>query len=87
MRIAARFVIAFVAAVVLFFVGVFATFAINRAIYGPQAFDGDAGAKFGVLMEGLSVGAVLGVVGLAVGAYLSFRILPDSTEPRSSESV
>jgi hypothetical protein len=73
LRIFAKLVFSAVVALVLFVIGVMATFAVNTVIYGFEEFDGNAGANFGVLMEGILAGIVLAVFGAALALYLFFR--------------
>jgi len=48
----------------LFVFGIFVTFEANRVIYGAHEFEGNAGAGFAVLLEGICAGLVLAMVGL-----------------------
>jgi hypothetical protein len=59
---------------ILFVLGVFATFKTNLLIYGNQELDGNAGAGFAVLLEGICVGSVLALIGLPFVVHLINRI-------------
>jgi hypothetical protein len=58
----------------LFLAGVFATFVINVLVYGDSEFNGNAGAGFAVLIEGIFVGFLLGFCGIALAVFLHKRI-------------
>jgi hypothetical protein len=59
---------------VLFIVGVLATFQANVLIYGTEKFNGDVPASVGVLMQGILVGVFFGLFGTRLAIYLSDRI-------------
>jgi hypothetical protein len=58
---------------VLFVLGVLGTFHVNLLIYGSEAFDGDAGAGFAVLIEGVFMGLILAIGGIIVSVVLYKR--------------
>jgi hypothetical protein len=74
MKIAARLGVALGVAGVGFLTGFGVTFVVNLAAFGFSKFDGDAGAKFGLLGESFAVGFVFGLPGFWLGARLSQRI-------------
>ena len=67
----------------LFIVGVLATFKINVLIYGVEEFNGNAGPGFAVLLEGVLIGVILAVCGVPLAIFLAKRIpwLRDEWEP------
>ena len=73
MKIAARLAVALGIACVAFVTGFIATSVVNIAVHGSE-FDGDAGAKFGLLAESVAIGLVFGLLGFWLGARLSRRI-------------
>ena len=58
----------------LFIVGVVATFKVNLLVYGVEEFNGNAGAGFAVLMEGIFIGSILAVGGIGLSIVLFRRI-------------
>lgn len=50
----------------LFLAGVMVTVKLNLMHYGPEAFNHDAGAAFGLVMEGGFVGLLFAVGGIAL---------------------
>jgi hypothetical protein len=73
-RILARLAVALGIAGLGFATGFVATFVANLAILGYGEFEGDAGAKFGLLGESILVGLVCGLLGFWLGSRLSLRI-------------
>jgi hypothetical protein len=59
---------------VLFLLGVLAPFFLNVAIYGAEEFDGNAGAGFAVLMQGISLGILLGSCGIVLAFFMKKRL-------------
>ena len=51
-----------------------AAFAISVSVYGAEAFDGDAGARVAVLIEGVFAGLFLGACGIGLAVFLDFRV-------------
>jgi hypothetical protein len=60
-------------AIVCFVLGLLITVRINFAVYGKEEFDGNAGANFGVLIEGLILGSILSIIGFFVVFRLTRR--------------
>jgi hypothetical protein len=58
----------------LFLLGVFAAFFINISIYGDEEFNHNAGAGFAVLIEGISLGILLGSCGIVLAIFLKKRL-------------
>lgn len=58
----------------LFIVGILATFKVNLLIYGAEEFNGNAGAGFAVLLEGIFIGLALAVCGVPLSISFSKRI-------------
>jgi hypothetical protein len=59
---------------VLFVAGLLATFKVNLLIYGVEEFNGNAGAGFAVLTEGIFVGFILAVGGIPLSIILTKRL-------------
>jgi hypothetical protein len=74
MRMIARLLLLSTCCLVLFIAGVLVTFKINLLICGAEEFNGNAGAGFGALMEGIFVGVLLAPCGIPVGMLLANRI-------------
>jgi hypothetical protein len=74
MRITIRLAIAIGAAAASFVLGFLAAFSTYLALFSPSYFNGDAGAKFGVLGMSVLVGLIFSLTGFIVGARLSLRI-------------
>ena len=74
MRIIARLLLLVSCCLFLFVAGVLATILVNFLIYGVKEFDGNAGAKFSVFIEGIFVGLILGLFGVFLSIFLFERI-------------
>ncbi len=74
MRMVARVLLVAVCSLVFFIVGVLGTFKVNLLIYGFEEFNGNAGAGFAVLLEGVFIGLILAVCGVPISIVLSRRI-------------
>jgi len=71
----ARFFLFAACSLVLFIMGVFATFKANLLLYGADAFEGDSGSGFAVLVEGIVVGLFLAVLETLAWIILDKRII------------
>jgi hypothetical protein len=74
MRIAARVLLVGFCSLAIFIAGVLGTFHVNLLIYGADELNGNAGAGFAVLLEGICIGFILAVGGIPVSIVLSKRI-------------
>ena len=73
MRTVGRLLISCIGAVVCFVLGLLITVRINFAVYGKQEFEGNAGANFAVLLEGLLIGLILSTIGFIAVFRLTRR--------------
>jgi hypothetical protein len=62
---------------VLFVVGLLGTFKVNLLVYGAEEFNGNAGAGFAVLMEGLCIGLLLALGGVVLSGGAGIQGLRD----------
>jgi hypothetical protein len=74
MRTIASLLLWIICSLALFVIGVSVTFKANLLIYGPEEFNGNAGASVAVLMEGILIGLLFGLCGTPLTMYLSKRL-------------
>jgi hypothetical protein len=75
MRTLARVLLGISCCLVLFVSGLVGTFDVNLLIYGVEEFNGNAGAGFAVLIEGIFAGLVLAVCGIPLSIIVTKRLL------------
>jgi hypothetical protein len=71
MRTIAKLLLVAFSCMVLFIVGILATFEVNVLIYGLEEFNHNAGAGFAVLLEGSFVGILFAIIGIPLIVYFS----------------